>query len=152
MLTDYKRIYDEPETKEPVKHEKPVLFTVFRNGRSSRLEYAPWFKTTIYSSDKYKPDLTQRFDSMSQYYDILSMGRLHNPPTEEIYGFGVRYTSKNGEVETGVHYGSHVYPCDATYILKRGDKVVFPTWTIELNTTGDFKRLFNNLEMEYVLQ
>lgn len=27
MLTDYKRIYDEPETKEPVKHEKPVLYT-----------------------------------------------------------------------------------------------------------------------------
>lgn len=152
MLTDYKRIYDEPETKEPVKHEKPVLFTVIRNGRSSRLEYAPWFKTTIYSSDKYKPDLTQRFDSMSQYYDILMMDRPHNQPSEEIYGFGVRYTSENDEVETRVHYGSHVYPCDATYILKRGDKVVFPTWTIELNTTGDFKRLFNNLEMEYVLQ
>lgn len=152
MLTDYKRIYDEPETKEPVKREKPVLFTVIRKGRSSRLEFAPWFKITIYSNDKYNPDLTQRFDSMSHYYDILSMGQLHNPPPEEIYGLGVRYTTENGEVQTGVHYGAHVYPCDATYILKRGDKVVFPTWTIELNTTGDFKRLFNNLEMEYVLQ
>lgn len=152
MLTDYKHIYDEPETKEPVKHEKPVLFTVFRNGHSSRLEYAPWFKTTIYSSDKYNPDLTQRFDSISQYYNILSMGMPHNPPPEEIYGFGVRYMYERDEVETRVHYGSHVYPCDATYILKRGDKIVFPTWTIELNTTGDFKRLFNNLEMEYVLQ
>lgn len=58
MLTDYKRIYFELETKEPVKDKKPVLFTVFRNGRSSHLEYAPWFKTTIYSSDKYNSDLT----------------------------------------------------------------------------------------------
>lgn len=42
-------------------HAKPILFTVIRNGHSSRVEYAPWFRIEVFTSKKYNPDLTERW-------------------------------------------------------------------------------------------
>lgn len=135
-------------------HTKPILFTVIRNGHSSRVEYAPWFRIEVFTSKKYNPDLTERWRDTMDYLNMLMMGTPHgNVPPEEKYALGVQYipVSEIDRSNTGYFYGM-LTPDHATYIIKRGDTVVFPTWTLEIKTSGDIDRLVNNLEMESVLQ